>query len=58
MDGSMAAGQESGSDQDWHLRTTGKKVSLASIQLGVHAFAASAGLTLRKSKAGRGRARM
>src|ERR1035438_131226 len=34
--------------RNWHLRTTGKKVSLASIQLGVHAFAASAGLTLRK----------
>jgi hypothetical protein len=44
--------------RNWHLRTTGKKVSLASIQQGVHAFAASAGLTLRKSKAGRGRPKM
>ena len=35
-----------------HLKTMGKNISLASIQLRVHAFAASAGLSLRKSKAG------
>jgi hypothetical protein len=38
-----------------HLRTTGKKVSLANIQLRVHGFAAAAGLTLRAAKAGRQR---
>jgi hypothetical protein len=39
-----------------HRRTAGKNVSLANIQLRVHAFADSAGLSLRASKAGpRGR---
>jgi hypothetical protein len=38
--------------QIYHLRTTGKNVSLANIQLRVHAFARSAGLTLRAAKAG------
>jgi hypothetical protein len=37
-----------------HLKTTGKNVSLANIQLRVHAFADSAGLSLRASKAGPG----
>jgi hypothetical protein len=37
-----------------HFRTTGKRVSLANIQLRVHAFATSAGLSLRAAKAGRG----
>jgi hypothetical protein len=41
-----------------HFRTTGKKVSLAAIQLGVHAFAESAGVTLRRPKAGRGAKRI
>jgi hypothetical protein len=36
-----------------HRRTTRKDVSLANIQLRVHAFAESAGLSLRASKAGR-----
>jgi hypothetical protein len=36
-----------------HLRTAGKSVSLANIQLRIHAFAESAGLSLRASKAGR-----
>jgi hypothetical protein len=36
-----------------HLRTVGKGVSLANVQLRVHAFAESAGLSLRPSKAGR-----
>jgi hypothetical protein len=40
--------------QTRHRRTTGKNVSLANIQLRVHAFAGSAGLTLRARKAGRG----
>jgi hypothetical protein len=37
-----------------HFKTTGKNVSLANIQLRVHEFADSAGLSLRVSKAGRG----
>jgi len=36
-----------------HLKTTGQALSLAAIQQGVHEFAATAGLTLRKPKAGR-----
>jgi hypothetical protein len=36
----------------YHLKTTGKNVSVANIQLRVHAFARSAGLTLRAAKAG------
>ena len=39
--------------RNWHLKTNGTKVSLTSIQLGVRSFAESAGLTLRKPKAGR-----
>jgi hypothetical protein len=35
-----------------HLKTMGKNISLANIQLRVHAFAASAGLSLRMNKAG------
>src|SRR6202042_2181967 len=37
----------------YHLRTTGEKVSRANIQQSVHAFATSAGLSLRATKAGR-----
>jgi hypothetical protein len=37
-----------------YLKTTGKNVSLANIQLRVHAFADSAGLSLGTSKAGPG----
>jgi hypothetical protein len=40
--------------QHHHFRTTGQNVSLAAIQQGVHAFAVSGGVTLRKPKAGRG----
>jgi hypothetical protein len=39
--------------RNWHRHNTGKTVSVANIQLAVHAFAASAGVTLRKPKAGR-----
>jgi len=39
--------------RNWHLHNTGKTVSVATIQLAVHAFAESAGLTLRKPRAGR-----
>ena len=35
-----------------HLKTVGKNVSLANIQLRVHAFADAAGLSLRASKSG------
>ena len=38
--------------QIYHLKTTGKNVSMTNIQMRVHAFAKSAGLTLRAAKAG------
>ena len=44
--------------QQKHFRTTGQKLSLAAIQQGVHAFAESAGVTLRKPRAGRGAKRI
>jgi hypothetical protein len=46
-------GKSPGAIQIHHLKTTGKRVSLANIQLRVRAFASSAGLTLRGAKAGR-----
>jgi hypothetical protein len=39
--------------RNWHRHNTGQTVSVANIQLAVHAFAESAGVTLRKAKAGR-----
>jgi hypothetical protein len=39
--------------RNWHRHNTAKTVSVANIQLAVHAFAGSAGVTLRKPKAGR-----
>jgi hypothetical protein len=41
-----------------HFTTTRQKLSLAAIQQGVHAFAESAGVTLRRPKAGRGAKRI
>jgi hypothetical protein len=39
--------------RNWHFHNTGKTISIANIQLAVHAFAESAGITLRKPRAGR-----
>jgi hypothetical protein len=39
--------------RNWHRHLTGMTVSVANIQLAVHAFAESAGIALRKPKAGR-----
>jgi hypothetical protein len=38
--------------RNWHRHMTGETISVTSVQLAVHAFAKSAGITLRTSKAG------
>jgi hypothetical protein len=45
-------GKSPGAIQLYQIRTTRQKVTLANIQLRVHAFAKSAGLTLRARRAG------